>query len=53
MNAPLNKHILLWWFEDQKRLSHKQLNVLSSNYPSAIGWANKLKRKINIERIVA
>ncbi len=30
MNALLDTHILLWWFEDQKRLSHKQLDVLSS-----------------------
>ena len=30
MNALLDTHILLWWHEDQKRLSNQQLEVISA-----------------------
>ena len=30
MNVLLDTHILLWWLEDQKRLSREQLEILSS-----------------------
>ncbi len=30
MNALLDTHILLWWLEDQKRLSRQQLEVVSA-----------------------
>ncbi len=30
MNALLDTHVLLWWHEDQKRLSRRQLEVVSA-----------------------